>query len=198
MLYNILYLAFNCAYVLAGGHDPYGDDYIYSIFDWNNDIVTAIGVSIGCVMLQFVGYLLIGAFLKKVVLSEYLRASAQLEMETELAEQIENNEEMDKEEERKDDGGVRINYEDEKDKEYMDDLEAVISSMGTQRGTKPSQDEKEEEDYNDDRKGGNNGKHGVGVSGVSSVLDVDEIGSMEEILDGIPEDDDKGGQEDDS
>ena len=71
MLYAMSYQLFNLIYVLLGGKDDSGNNYLYSIYDWNND-PTGAAIQVGIfVAAHAIGYLL-GAFIKKIILYRYL------------------------------------------------------------------------------------------------------------------------------
>jgi len=50
LLFAISYLIFNCIYVMAGGVNEDGDNWIYSVMDWTNDFKSAFVISFACSM----------------------------------------------------------------------------------------------------------------------------------------------------
>ena len=58
---------------MSGGMDPYGNDYLYSVTDWTDDMQGALEQTIINLILHVIMYLLTGVIVKKVLLTVYLR-----------------------------------------------------------------------------------------------------------------------------
>ena len=83
MLYAAIYQLWNLIYVLSGGKDDSGNDYLYAIYDWNNNPSGA-GIQVAIFFLShLVGYLL-GAFIKKIILYKYLVHKQELNVTTSI------------------------------------------------------------------------------------------------------------------
>ena len=80
MIFALIYQIFNFIYIISGGTDSDGNDYIYTIYDFNNDPLTATW-QVGIFLIShFGGYLVVAAFVKKVILYRYLSKQINLDV----------------------------------------------------------------------------------------------------------------------
>ena len=62
--FGILYLGFNLVYVLAGGMDFDGNNFIYNILDWNERPLRSVGFSFGAIVSVAVAHVFLWAIAK--------------------------------------------------------------------------------------------------------------------------------------